>query len=93
MNAEMGEWRSATFRPQWIKCAERMPEDGVPVLVYGPSERSLANYGGPSHLSAVALIDDCGDWDIQGVQGWVYATAVIPTHWQALPPPPENDNG
>lgn len=72
----------------WIKCSERMPPDGVAVLAWGPSERSLVSYGGPSHLSAVALIDDNGDWDVQGIQGWVYATVVIFTHWQPLPEPP-----
>jgi hypothetical protein len=80
MNAEWDAMREAKFRPQWIKCNERMPEDGVYVLIDigcdDPPRCGIAKYR------------DGLWWEMDG-----YSRISGVTHWQVLPPPPENDNG
>jgi hypothetical protein len=67
-------------RMTWIKCAERMPEDGVYVLIdIGCDDPPRC---------AIAKYRDGLWWEMDG-----YSRISGVTHWQPLPSPPENDNG
>lgn len=58
---------------RWIKCSERMPDAGVPVLGFGHANESTTVYR--TALRWYEYVDD--EW-IEGV-----------THWMPLPKPPE----
>lgn len=70
---------------EWISVKERVPEDGVPVLI-----TYLGYYDNRPYCDAIANIRN-GDW------GWYEAAGedndevvrVTITHWMPLPSPPE----
>lgn len=62
---------------EWIKCSERLPCDGEPVIVFcvGAEQSGLA-------------WRNKGDWWIPEPQAVGYDSI---THWQPLPPLPEQE--
>lgn len=68
---------------QWIKCSERLPEVGIDVLV-ATKEGCFVGYW--RHYG----------WEVGCSLGVNYDMAAITieskvTHWQPLPPPPEDE--
>lgn len=65
---------------QWIKCSERMPEEGEDVIVYDDlkqvHEGFYLRYG--EHVS----------WDIYSYKPSYYDEVSV-THWMPLPEPPQ----
>lgn len=65
----------------WIKCAERMPQDGVDVLVWAPTGPYASMEWG-AHVA-----------QRRSPFGWVgdveWAHLDLTSHWQSLPLPPE----
>ena len=59
----------------WISVNDRLPESGIPVLIYNPHW----NYG------VVANYAGCGVWMDSYKQRMTYT----PTHWHPLPEPPK----
>ena len=64
----------------WIKCSEKMPENGKNVLVAIKNNRySWIDIG---------YIEECGWWTIGG-EFWDRESDPAITHWMLLPEPPE----
>lgn len=72
---------------KWIKCSERMPEAGVPVLVLLSGEIRVAEirWDTPTHEETYQPFrywddpyDDGQPWEVFDI-----------THWMPLPEPPE----
>lgn len=65
---------------EWISVAERLPTQGVDVLVSSPCPNSDT----PNI--------DIASWSVEGEQGPVWREAdcgrIEPTHWMPLPAPP-----
>lgn len=59
----------------WIKCSDRLPEEGVYVLVYNDADE--LRYHVASHQDGYWVDDE-------------YAYANV-THWSELPDPPKED--
>ena len=74
----------AQERPRWIPVTERLPEEGVPVLI------NYIGTDGKVYADGVAAWTECG-W-FWGEGGLVYGSeevAVPITHWMPLPDGPE----
>ncbi len=72
----------AQERPRWIPVTERLPEEGVPVLI------NYIGTDGKVYADGVAAWTECG-W-FWGEGGLVYGSeevAVPITHWMPLPEP------
>lgn len=72
----MGEWQPIASAPK-----------GVPVLIYGRGMTGLPEIG-------VAWQEQfhwqtTPSWEPVGVSGYEWDFYIEPTHWQPLPPPPE----
>lgn len=67
--------------PRWIPVRERLPDEGVDVLVASPCPNSnvpnidIASWGSEGEQETVWRESDCG--------------RIYPTHWMPLPEPPE----
>ena len=65
---------------KWIKCSEKMPENGKNVLVAIKNNRySWIDIG---------YIEECGWWTIGG-EFWDRESDPAITHWMLLPKPPK----
>lgn len=59
----------------WIKCSERMPDDGIDVLLwYGEGIANIGNWSGGYWYTRWGYWEDGDPPDV--------------THWQPLPEPP-----
>lgn len=67
----------------WIKCSERMPENGKRVLV-------VTENNGYSWID-IGYIDEAGYWTIDG-EIWDKKSDPAITHWMPLPELPKEDN-
>ena len=65
---------------EWIKCNERMPEDGVDVLVWAPTGAYASMEWGAHVAQREARFGWTGDVE------WAHLDRT--THWQYLPEPP-----
>jgi hypothetical protein len=64
---------------EWIPVVERLPEEGVSVVVYRPNAAGL-------------VMARRGDWWELRLEGMAFAFEVTDTsHWMPLPPPPVED--
>jgi hypothetical protein len=72
----------AGINSAWIKCGERMPPDGVPVLVWCPSGPKFGMEWGAHVAQIDGAFGFCGDVE--------WAHLDLTTHWQALPEPPND---
>ena len=64
---------------QWIKCSERMPEEGEDVIIYDDLRQVHEGY-----------YIQCGDyvsWEISSYDPSYYDEVNV-THWMPLPEPP-----
>jgi hypothetical protein len=69
---------------EWISTKERLPADGVEVLVYATWRvMSVGKRGRPPDPDGNPIRDYT--WITDG--GWAYSSDI--THWQPLPAPPE----
>lgn len=72
--------------PRWIPVEERLPENGVPVLV-----NYIGNNYGKYHPDAIAVWTDYGCFWWEGSLEDCYAEVAMPiTHWMPLPGWPED---
>lgn len=62
-------------KSNWIKCSEEMPEKFTSVLAFEEGHISIMQWNGGKYWQEVGTNDDF----------------LIPTHWQPLPPPPEDN--
>ena len=65
---------------EWIKCSERMPEEGEAVLVYDDLRQVHEGY--------YLRYGDYVSWVIHSYDSSYYDEANV-THWMPLPEPPE----
>lgn len=73
--------------PRWIPVTERLPENGVPVLV-----NYIGNNYGKYHPDAIAVWTDYGCFWWEGSLEDCYAEVAMPiTHWMPLPGWPEEE--
>lgn len=73
--------------PRWIPATERLPENGVPVLV-----NYIGNNYGKYHPDAIAVWTDYGCFWWEGSLEDCYAEVAMPiTHWMPLPGWPEEE--
>lgn len=73
--------------PRWIPVTERLPENGVPVLV-----NYIGNNYGKYHPDAIAVWTDYGCFWWEGSLEDCYAEVAMPiTHWMPLPGWPEDE--
>lgn len=63
---------------------ETAPRDGSPILLYGKCDGEICGEFGP--LICVGRSDGAG-FDVEATD--YYSVAVIATHWQPLPEPPQ----
>lgn len=64
----------------WIKCSDRLPEEGLPVLTFDPKDELRVDY--------VLLFPDGEEpyiWACKLVTDWARVT-----HWMPLPEPPKD---
>jgi hypothetical protein len=64
---------------RWIPCSERLPEAGMPVLIYACKHRVTAYYDNCKNLFRLTENDN------------LYYIAEYVTHWMPLPEPPEKE--
>lgn len=68
---------------EWIKCSDRMPNDGSLVIVFSDGFFVLsAEYRGGEFFDVVPEPDKSGQF--------FETTTVQVTHWQLLPEPPQD---
>ena len=73
--------------PRWMPVEERLPENGVPVLV-----NYIGNNYGKYHPDAIAVWTDYGCFWWEGSLEDCYAEVAMPiTHWMPLPGWPEEE--
>lgn len=91
--ADLIEQQAATIKeleakvPRWIPVTERLPENGVPVLV-----NYIGNNYGKYHPDAIAVWTDYGCFWWEGSLEDCYAEVAMPiTHWIPLPGWPEEE--
>lgn len=71
--------------PHWIPVKERLPENGVPVLI-----NYIASNDGKYHPDGTAVWTDYGCFWWEGsLEDCDTEVAVPITHWEPLPEPPE----
>lgn len=74
--------------PHWIPVEERLPENGVPVLI-----NYIASNDGKYHPDGTAVWTDYGCFWWEGsLEDCDTEVAVPITHWMPLPEPPEVEN-
>ena len=66
---------------EWIKCSERMPEEGEDVIVYDDLRQV--------HEGCYFRYGDRVSWDIPSYNPQSYYVEVNVTHWMPMPEPPE----
>ena len=69
-------------QPQWISCAERLPDAWIPVLIYVPSEHPFPTVG-------EGYIDEIGRFHAHRMMA-IFGDGEV-THWMPLPQPPKGD--
>jgi hypothetical protein len=72
--AVLPQWFEMVRLSQWVPVGERLPQEGVDVLV-------MTHYG-----MHVADLDEYGTWNASHGDSWQFP---LPTHWMPLPEPPE----
>lgn len=65
---------------EWIKCSERMPEEGADVIVYDGLRQV--------HEGCYFQYGDSVVWEIPSYNPSYYGEVNV-THWMPLPEPPE----
>ena len=74
--------------PRWIPVEERLPENGVPVLI-----NYIGSNDGKYHPDGTAVWTDHGCFWWEGsLEDCDTEVAVPITHWMPLPEPPEVEN-
>ena len=74
--------------PRWIQVEERLPENGVPVLI-----NYIGSNDGKYHPDGTAVWTDHGCFWWEGsLEDCDTEVAVPITHWMPLPEPPEVEN-
>lgn len=74
-----------TFTPQWISVGDRLPEDGVGVLVCDNFLPEINSLGENMNLSVASIYN--GEWEDYNGDAHTYADNI--THWMPLPEPPK----
>lgn len=69
----------------WIKCSEKMPNDGRAVIAYLPNYKDDPNEIGV--FIGWPIEDTVGEIWWEDLGGESYKSTQV-THWQPLPPPP-----
>ena len=74
----------AQERTRWIPVTERLPEEGVPVLI------NYIGIDGKVYADGVAVWTDYGCFWWEGSLAYCEEEVAVPiTHWMPLPEPPE----
>lgn len=74
----------AQERQRWIPVTERLPEEGVPVLI------NYIGTDGEVYADGVAVWTECGCFWWEGSLADCEEDVAVPiTHWMPLPAPPE----
>lgn len=74
----------AQERARWIPVTERLPEEGVPVLI------NYIGTNGEVYADGVAVWTECGCFWWEGSLADCEEDVAVPiTHWMPLPAPPE----
>lgn len=74
----------AQERTRWIPVTERLPEEGVPVLI------NYIGTDGEVYADGVAVWTECGCFWWEGSLADCEEDVAVPiTHWMLLPAPPE----
>jgi hypothetical protein len=76
------QWALLRNPPRWIPVEERLPEEGVRVLVCNIYGGSLPNQGDTGYVVDHGVMED-GEWCIQD------DLFFHVTHWMPLPSPPD----
>lgn len=84
--AALDEYRKVDSREGWIKCSERMPDDGVYALV-----ATVRRAWVETHFVEECHINNCKMWFSSNAEADPRPLNTF-THWQPLPEPPQESN-
>jgi hypothetical protein len=76
---------------KWISVEDTLPDEGVPVMVFGPDEYitcALITWE-EAGMMAGWCWSQLNGWDLSDPGSYEFDDDYEYTHWQPIPPPPE----